>query len=140
MKIDFYILTTTSKEQSQLFAAELVAKLYKNYANPIYLYTETEAEADYFDTLLWTYQNDSFLPHAIFTTTNNIPAPILIGTLPPPASHQAILFNFHQTIPDFYQASQHVIEIVFDHPSVQQLARQRYKQYRDNGHNINTIK
>jgi DNA polymerase-3 subunit chi len=48
--------------------------------------------------------------------------------------------NLSRDIPAFYSQFKHVIEIVFPDPVVQQLARTRYKQYRDQGHEINTIK
>ena len=78
------------------------------------------------------------LPHQLYADRCN--APIQIGYGECPKSHGNILFNFGREIPPFYEQFPHVIEIVFTDPVVQQLARQRYKQYRDSHHEINTIK
>ena len=37
-------------------------------------------------------------------------------------------------------AKQRLVEIVFPDPNVQQLARERFRQYREKMYNINTIK
>ena len=140
MKIDFYILATENLQQAHLFACQLLEKIYSEQASSIYLHTNTQEEAEYFDALLWTYRDNSFLPHDIYPGDNENLAPILIGFGEKPDSHQAVLFNFGKDIPPFFQAFEHVIEIVFNDPLVQQLARLRYKQYRDLAVEINTIK
>ena len=60
MKIDFYILETTSSQQSSFFACQLLEKLYGEQQAPIFVYTNTREEAQRFDALLWTYRDDSF--------------------------------------------------------------------------------
>jgi DNA polymerase-3 subunit chi len=140
MKIDFHILATDNQEQAHYFLCELMEKIYTEHACSLFLHTNTQQEAEYFDALLWTYRDESFLPHSIYSATNENLAPILIGYGEKPASHQAVLFNLGKDIPPFFQDFGHVIEIVFADPLVQQLARQRYKQYRDLGIEINTIK
>jgi len=140
MKIDFYILATNKIEEAHHFTCELVEKLYTEKASSIFLHTESQEQAEHFDLLLWTYRDDSFLPHAIYTKTMENMPPILISHGETPPSHASVLFNLHQDIPPFFQAFNHIIEIVFTNTDVQQLARHRYKQYRDHGLEINTIK
>lgn len=140
MKIDFYVLDTESSKVAHHFACELVEKMYAERATSIFLHTNSEQEAEYFDALLWTYRDNSFLPHAIYTTTHDNMAPILIGYGEHPPCSKTVLLNIHQDIPPFFQSCEQVIEIVFSNPLVQQLARERYKKYRDLGIELNTIK
>lgn len=138
MKIDFYILETTSQQQANLFACQCLEKCYAEQNLPIFVHTNTRADAERFDALLWTYRDDSFLPHQLHADGNN--APIQIGFGETPAAPLAILLNLGSQIPAFYQQCQQIIEIVFTDPVMQQCARQRYKQYRDAGCEIKTIR
>jgi DNA polymerase-3 subunit chi len=138
MIIDFYILETTSPQQSSIFACELLEKLVTEQKVPIFVQTNNREEAERFDDLLWTFREDSFLPHELHAV--NPSSPIQIGEGENPQTPYAVLLNISSNLPAFYAQCAHVIEIVFNDPVMQQLARLRYKQYRDNGHDINTIK
>lgn len=140
MKIDFYILDTTSNLQANVFACKLLEKIYVENQTPVYIHVNSRDEAERLDNLLWTYRDDSFIPHQIYSADNDEIIPILIGHNECPANYQEILLNFSQEIPGFYQQFKKVIEIVFTDSALQSTARERYKQYRDAGHELNTIK
>ena len=141
MKIDFYILETSSNEKSQLFACQLIEKIYSEQQKQIYINTSSRDEAERFDTLLWTYRDDSFLPHNLYNPLDDSPAPISVGFNEQiPDDSNDIMLNLSRDVPSFYQQFNHIIEIVFADTLVQQLARDRYKLYRSQGHTINTIK
>lgn len=139
MKIDFYVLETTSALQSRIFACRLVEQFYQEQGSGIFLHTDSKEEAEKLDALLWTFGDTSFLPHQLYSGQEN-QAPIQIGFGESPLNKQTILINFGKEIPGFYQQCDQVIEIVFTDPVVQQCGRQKYKQYRDQGHDIQTIK
>jgi DNA polymerase III subunit chi len=136
-KVDFYILEA-SGQKSLLFACSLLEKAHTN-AEKVFIYTANAAESEQVDNLLWTYRDDSFLPHAIYQSTESFPPPILISHEKPIDSHD-ILLNLSQQLPIFYLSYPHIIEIVPADPTVQALARERYRQYRDAGCHLNTIK
>lgn len=139
MKVDFYILEATSGQKSLFYACQLLEKIYAEQKR-VYINTSSKEEAERFDGLLWTYRDDSFLPHNLYNPTDDCPPPIQIGYGETPAAHQEVLLNLCKEIPRFYKQFTHVIEIVFSDPLVQQLARERFKQYRDQGCEINTYK
>lgn len=139
MKVDFYILEAASGQKSLFFACQLIEKLYAEQKQ-VFVHTNSREEAERFNTLLWTYRDDSFVPHQVYQEENDTPAPIQIGIGGGPIKPVDVLVNLNQQIPAFYQQFSHVIEIVFSDPHVQQLARERYKQYRDQGCDMNTIK
>jgi DNA polymerase-3 subunit chi len=139
-KIDFHILEETSGLKSLHYACQLIEKTYQQQKRSIYIHVNSPEEADHFDTLLWTFRDDSFLPHDLHDPTHHASAPIEIGFNEAPSRHDNIMINLHNNIPRFYAQFNQVIEIVFSDASMQQLARARFKQYRDAGCEINTYK
>lgn len=137
MKIDFYILDV-DRQKSLFFACQLIEKIYLQQR--IYIHLAAADTAEYFDNLLWSYREDSFLPHQLYNENDDNPPPIQIGYGTQIPKHQEVLINLHHEIPNFYQDFNHLIEIVFSDTLMQQLARERYKQYRDHGHELNIYK
>ncbi len=137
MLIDFYILDAASKQKALLFACQLLEKLYQSKQR-IYLHTDALDDAEKLDALLWTYREDSFLPHQLFVADAKSRAPILIGYEIANIPAHDILFNLSSAVPTFYRDAKHIIELVFADNTQQQLARERYKYYRDQGLTLNT--
>lgn len=141
MKIDFYIYDTPSRQQAYYAACHLIEKIHAEESHSIFINMNTHNEAERFDALLWTYRDDSFLPHALSQSQDINPPRIQIGhsdsVIP---NEKFMLINFAQAIPPFYSEFQHMFEIVFNDATVQQFARERYKHYRDQGCQLNTIK
>lgn len=138
-KVDFYILDADSGQKSLLFACQLIEKFHQEQQR-IFIYTATKDEAERLDALLWTYSDNSFIPHAIYNQQDDCAPSIQIGYSDAPEAHNGILINLSRSIPIFYSQFKHVIEIIFSDPQVQQLGRERYKQYRDQGCELNTLK
>jgi len=137
--IDFYVLNDTSSQRSLYFACELLEKAYLENQRA-YVHTPSNPEAERLDTLLWTYRDDSFLPHQIWSP-QNLDCPILIGANRDYAADtRDLLINLDMAVPAFYKQFKRVIEIIFNDASVQQLGRERFKQYRADQCEINTHK
>lgn len=139
MNILFHILNTNNSQQAWLFVCNMLEKFYLENRR-IYLALDTRLEAERFDQLLWTYRDDSFIPHSLLEHAD-INTPIIIGydnlNIDSPRD---LLINLSQHIPAHYQDFQQFIEIVINDSEIQQRARERYKHYRDQQHHINTIK
>lgn len=144
MKIDFYVLETSNPQQAMQFTCRLIEKLYSEEQKQIYVQFNSRADAERFDALLWTYRDDSFVPHHFYNPMDDSPAPVTLGFIDnadeTPDDQTDILINLSRGIPAFYDQFEHIIEIVFADPLIQQFGRERYKQYRDLGYSINTIK
>lgn len=141
-KVDFYILEQASKIQALRYVCDLAEKAYCQNKN-LCLHTSNREEAERLDSFLWTFRDDSFLPHTIYHPDEVPLAPILIGyptsfCSNPPAN--TILLNLSSDMSSFYQPYHHIIEIVFSDAGMQQLARERFKHYRDQGYELNTYK
>lgn len=139
--VDFYILEEASGLKSLHYACQLIEKAHQRDQR-VYIHTNSSEDAERIDTLLWTYRDDSFLPHSIYDAADEHPPSIRIGYdkayAAPESDH--VLVNLDREIPPFSQKFNHIIEIVFSDPTVQQLARERFKKYRDQGYEMNTYK
>ncbi len=138
MKIDFYIIENGGEAEAWLAACEQTAAAATT--GKVYLYTANEAASDQMDDLLWSYQPDAFIPHQCLDVNDPEPPAVQIGNMPPPSDYTGTLINLQPTLPAFYTQFDRLVEIVFSDPTVQQLARERYKHYRDAGHELNTHK
>ncbi|OAJ34841.1 DNA polymerase III subunit chi [Piscirickettsia salmonis] len=64
MRVDFYILNTPSKQAQYHFACRLAEKAVSQNTT-VYIHTHSQADAEQLDDLLWSFNDTSFVPHAI---------------------------------------------------------------------------
>jgi len=136
-QIDFYILhhTQTFLERDR-FVCRLVDKVW-HQGYHIYIHT-TPAQAKVLDDLLWTFKQESFLPHDIYSEVSPKMAPIQIGYAEPPNEGLAVLVNLTETVPPFFKQFKRIVEIVMDTPQAREIGRQHYRLYRESGHELRT--
>lgn len=138
-KIDFYILPDPDEQARSRFICRLIEKAYKN-RHRIYINTDNQQEAHALDEILWTYREDSFLPHNLYGDGPDPAPPIQIGFGVTPEKHRDILINLSRDIPEYYTQFARVMVCVSPEATLQELARDHYRQYRAAGHNITTHK
>jgi DNA polymerase-3 subunit chi len=136
-KIDFYIIQESGPKNRFDFTCRLIEKAYKN-RHRIYIHTENQADAHTLDELLWTYRDDSFLPHNLVGEGPEPSPPIQIGYQLKPQSQRDILINLSHLVPEFYQQFARVIEVVSHDEAIQVISREHYRTYRSNGFDITT--
>lgn len=139
MKIDFYVLQQPDIKSYQDLICRLAEKAYKN-RNNIYIHTNNQKEAHQLDELLWTYRDDSFLPHNLVNEGPDQTPPIQIGFAEKPENHRDILLNLHQSVPEFYLNFSRILEVVAADAESQAMAREHYRFYRAAGYEITTHK
>lgn len=138
-KIDFYLIPTPSHQERLAFACRLVEKIYKQQRR-IYIHTEDKTAAHRIDELLWTYRDDSFLPHNLIGEGPDPVPPIQIGYNTVPDKHRDVLINLNSNAPEFYKQFSRILELISDDPAIQAAGRERYKLYRVQGCDITTHK
>lgn len=138
-KIDFYLIQSSAATASLAFACRLIEKVYKQQ-HRIYVHAENEKVAHQLDELLWTYREDSFLPHHLYGEGPEPAPPIQIGFNVIPEKQRDILLNLSNTVPEFYLQFTRVLELVPHDKTAQEYARARYRHYRTAGYNITTHK
>ena len=138
-KIDFYVIENKDPAAKLRLACRLIEKAYRN-KHRIYIQTENKTEAHQLDELLWTYREDSFLPHNLYGDGPEPAPPIQLGFESSPEKHRDILLNLSKKVPDFYLQFSRILEIVSPDESSQTATREHYRYYRAEGHDINTHK
>ena len=133
-KIDFYILSEEQSSAADAFACRLTEKAY-TLGHRIYLHTDNAASAKHLDNLLWTFRDGSFLPHEMAATTPP-ESPIVVGYQAVPEDQDDLLINLANTpLPELQRFSR-VAEIVAGDESRRSAARERFRQYRDLGYEL----
>lgn len=96
------------------------------------------AEADdlkQLDTLLWTFSQLDFVPHALQSGDAGVVAasPVILSESVANAPHQQVLLNLGPQVPKGFERFERLIEVVSLDEGDRQLARGRWKHYADLG-------
>jgi len=137
MKIDFYVLDNSTASGCEKFACKLVEKVF-HLNHRIYIHTHSKEQASNLDNLLWTFNQGSFLPHDIVVGDSTYDSPIAIGFDTKLYYHYDVLVNLSQNVPNFHDQFDRIAEFVCGDHSYKSLARNRFRQYQQLGHNIDT--
>ncbi len=137
MRVDFYLISDEKPQANWLFACKLLEKAYHR-GHRIFVICEDQQDAHQLDELLWTYKDDSFIPHNLQGEGPEPPPAVQIGYQQEPRGFDDILMNMSSSIPIFHQKFNRLIEIIgFDEPS-KEAARLRFREYRKLGYEIHT--
>lgn len=128
-RVDFYLLADEAVTNRLVTACRLIEKAY-HAGHHIYVHTEDAEQANQLDTMLWTFRDISFVPHALYDIESAELSPIRIGYNLKPTDAHDLLINLTLTVPDYYQQFRRIIEIVDNNETVKQQARTNYKIYK----------
>ena len=141
-RIDFYVLEGAEDRARLVYACRVIEKAFlQNLTVCVNLASHAETES--FDTLLWTFADRAFVPHALAREAGMVagapPAtPVWVGCLTPIAAD--LLVNLAPEVPPFYADYGRVAEFVDAEPSRRDAGRRRFTHYRDRGHPPETHK
>ena len=137
-EVYFYILSTASQQERNIFACKLIEKAYRN-KQFCYVYTDTQEQSQQLDKQLWTFRPGSFIPHQIYNgNTPDYEQTVLIGTQAAPDKWQNLIFNLSSKYPDNLTQTERVLEILDNNEEIKPAGRIRYRQYQQTGLNITT--
>lgn len=131
-RIDFYLLEEHTLESKWLTACKLLEKAYIR-GHQVFVYCNNQQDAELLDELLWTFKNDSFIPHHLRGEGPTPPPPIQIGHTEEPKGFRDILLNLTHEAPAFYKKFTRVIEIVLNEEIQKEQSRLCYKKYKSEG-------
>ena len=134
-RVDFYLT-----QNKPLITACKLAEKAARQGHHIYIHTADEPQAQQLDKLLWTFNQSSFVPHALVDVNKKINAAdkVMIGHDHEPEFKHDVMINLAATIPAFFSRFERVAEIVSNDEEQRQQARQRFKYYRDRGYELDT--
>lgn len=131
-RIDFYVLPDQKENGRALLACRLADKAY-GLGHTVYVFTASEARAAALDDLLWTFRQDSFVPHERYPLVGEEGSPVLVGTAAPTTVEAQVLINLADALPEGFERYDRVVELVDQHPEVLAQSRERFRQYREQG-------
>lgn len=137
-KVDFYLLSASGEHARQLFACRLAEKAYK-LKNRVNICVPSQDAARVMDDLLWTFRDISFVPHEIVTPADGQPdAPVTIACGGLPGNEYELLINLCDASPENFGSFPRVAEIVSSDEESKSRGRQRFVDYRSQGHTLDT--
>ena len=127
--VDFYVLESKSQNSIWTFCCRLTEKVWA-MGNTVHIQTNNADETQLVDDLLWTFNQQSFVPHA--TLDENLNAPVTIA-------HQSVsdsadlLINLASTSPVGIDSYPRIAEILNDDEAIKAAGRTRYSIYKQAG-------
>jgi DNA polymerase-3 subunit chi len=137
-RVDFYIVDKDRDDRLGI-ACRLAQKAY-DAGQRAHLHVADAAQAERLDTLLWTFRQGSFIPHAIAGTPEAAAAPLVIDHAGEPAEPYQVLFNLCDDVPPFFSRFERVIEVIGRGDQEVRDGRARYRFYRDRGYPLTDTK
>lgn len=130
-RVDFYVLSEEAPDARLRYACRLAERAVEQGCH---VYVQAP-ELRKLDDMLWTFSDRSFLPHEIYRgqPASHARVMVMLGSEPGPASHRALLINLMDAMPQDVQGYERIAEIVDVDPERKRSARERYKQYREQG-------
>ena len=149
-RIDFYIVEQGSIEATDTFICRLTEKAWLQ-DNAVYIHALDQQQATKYDEMLWTFSENSFVPHQVIESQpvsqsrdlQSIPKEILIGhsdSEETPTTCHDVLINLHHEAPSFFSQFERVAEIITNDETSRSKGRERYQFYRDRGYALETHK
>jgi DNA polymerase III subunit chi len=139
MHIEFYVFERANQQEARIALCQLIETWYQNGWHIAILCASIQ-EIQLLDHLLWTFSDTSFIPHNIATDAE-LKSPVRLFLNSTDIKDEVpVIVNLSTQALTTLTPSHLLVEIVFSDETVQQLARGRYKQYRDHGYQLKTIK
>lgn len=130
-RVGFYVVQDGLAQQRLTVAARLAAKAFAQ-GHRIFINAAHEAQAQQLDELLWSFQNASFLPHALAGAPGD--DVIAIGWGQEPANHDDLLINLQLGVPRFFSRFARVAEVVTQDDESLQVLRKSWTFYKERGY------
>jgi DNA polymerase-3 subunit chi len=131
-RVDFYVLKSATAQQRRAFACRLTEKAYLLDCRVLIL-NDSLADAQALDDLLWTFNERSFVPHAVSVDARpadpGTPVHLVLELDAAPAAD--LLVNLSGRLPAHLERFGRVAEIVDADEERRRLGRERFKSYRD---------
>ena len=133
-RIDFYQLNPDRHRYEQV-VCRLCEKAWEQKQLTLLL-TEDAAQSQLLDQRLWTFSDDSFVPHDSEDSADFV-TPILIHDNPDPAGERQLLINLSASVPPYFAQFERVIELVTEENKAR--ARANYSYYKERGYPLSHV-
>ena len=136
-RVDFYVLKTRGRDVFGRTACRLAERAWKAKYQ-VLVRTDSLQSAEWFDELLWTFRQDSFVPHAIAregirTSSDKVEIdrePVMISIRSTDPITADVLINLNHNAPLDHAQYPRVVEIVTGDEEAREQGRERFRYYR----------
>jgi DNA polymerase-3 subunit chi len=136
-KVDFYLLDASGDSRERI-ACRLAEKAWR-LGNRVYLLAPDKPAALELDELLWTFSQNSFVPHALCAPNGDVEDhPVLIGHNEPPDALHDVLISLAAEVPTWFSRFARVAEVVGTDEEDKMRGRERFRFYRERGYPLET--
>ena len=134
MRADFNLIAKPRfREQPLLLVCELARKAFAAQ-QPLLILTRDFAQAEAVDELLWSFDEDSFIPHQLAGDEDDATTAVLIVPLGMETADRPLVLNLRDACaPGNYER---VLEVVSADPSAREGSRARWKEYQRRGFEV----
>ena len=137
-RIDFYLVEEPGADAGDATACRIAETAWRR-GHRVHLHADSRESAGRLDDLLWTWRDESFVPHAVCgadEAAGGAPVTIGWGTLPGFAAD--VLLNLDSCVPDGFERFARVAEVVGGADSARAAGRERFRRYRALGCELKT--
>lgn len=132
-RIDFYLLAQGEEPQRLELACRLTEKAWR-HGFQVWIQAADAAMSARLDKLLWSFREDSFIPHA---PAPGMGEPVLIGlpeqNIMTATGQEQLLIQLAPTLPDNWKSCSRVAELVSDEAAIKTETRAHYRYYQTEG-------
>ena len=139
IEVIFHHFENDDEKKTMNYVYRLIEKGYKKRFGKIYVHASDEEQATLIDAQLWTFRQESFIPHSMLEDKNNN-APISIGCETLPDMYLDVIINLSDQAEDPSLEPKKIHEIVPASEEKKSLARVKWKTYKGLNYRIKSHK
>ena len=132
MRIEFYAIEKPRFLGKPLELVCVLAQKAFESNTPALILVESMAHAEALDELLWSWNDDAFIPHQVAGDEDDVDCPVLI--VPPEADSPARPLTINLRSQAAADGAVRIIELIPDDEQEKQAARSRWSVYKRRGH------
>lgn len=132
-RVDFYQLADSSNKAPLLTSCKLIKKALAQHGS-VYVQVPDLRTGEQLDELLWQFEPDAFIPHALLPRDEKLSARVAIGVGVAPDVFADVLINLSDALPHQFQRFERLLELVPASEEQRLKARERYSFYKQRGY------
>ena len=136
----FHHFESIERKDFLIYVCKLIERGYKQNINPIFIKTDTQKQAEELDKILWTFRQESYIPHTLVDQDSNNTQPVQIGWIDNEIEDAEAIINLSDGMPDISNHLKKIHEIIENIDEKKEKARERWKKYKSIGFNIKAYK
>ncbi len=139
-RIDFYLVEAPGAVACDATACRIAETAWRR-GHRVHLHADSQESAGRLDDLLWTWRDESFVPHAVCgaeEAAGGAGAPVTIGWGALPGFADDVLLNLAPGVPEGVERFARIAEVVGGADSARAAGRERFRRYRALGCELKT--